>query len=53
MGEEEPLADLFSFADFARAAREKNSLKTAKEATASQPDDYQWGKITDLSLIHI
>lgn len=47
MGKEQPLADLFSFADFARAAREKNSLKTANPAAASQPDDYQWGKITD------
>ncbi|MDU7407690.1 hypothetical protein [Varibaculum cambriense] len=47
MGEEEPLADLFSFADFARAAREKKSVKTVTPAAASQPDDYQWGKITD------
>ena len=47
MGEEEPLADLFSFADFARAAQEKNSVKAAKTAAASQLDDYQWGKVSD------
>lgn len=41
MGEEQPLADLFSFADFARAARDKNSVKTAKTAAASQTDDFQ------------
>ncbi len=47
VGEEQPLADLFSFADFARAARDKHSVKAAKTAAASQADDYQWGKITD------
>lgn len=47
MGEEQPLADLFSFADFARAARDKNSVKTAKTAAASQVDDFQGGKVTD------
>lgn len=47
MGEEQPLADLFSFADFARAARDKNSVKTAKTAAASQTDDFQGGKVTD------
>lgn len=47
MGEEQPLADLFSFADFARAARDKNSVKTAKAAAASQTDDFQGGKVTD------
>lgn len=47
MGEEQPLADLFSFADFARAARDKNSVKTAKTAAASQTDDFQGGKLTD------
>lgn len=41
VNEEEPLADLFSFADFARAAREKNS---SKSADSSPKDDYQWGK---------
>ena len=47
MGEEQPLADLFSFADFARAARDKNSVKTAKTAAASQTDDFQGGKDTE------
>lgn len=47
MGEEQPLADLFSFADFARAARDKNSIKTAKTAAASQTDDFQEEKDTD------
>lgn len=47
MGEEQPLADLFSFADFARAARDKNSVKTAKTAAASQTDDFQGEKGTD------
>lgn len=47
MGEEQPLADLFSFADFARAARDKNSVKTAKTAAASQTDDFQGGKVAD------
>ena len=47
MGEEQPLADLFSFADFARAARDKNSVKTAKTAAASQTDDFQGGRVTD------
>lgn len=47
MGEEQPLADLFSFADFARAARDKNSVKTAKTAAASQVDDFQGGKVTE------
>ena len=31
MGEEEPLADLFSFADFARAARAKKTVTTRSE----------------------
>lgn len=47
MGEEQPLADLFSFADFARAARDKNSVKTAKTAAASQTDDLQGEKDTE------
>lgn len=47
MGEEQPLADLFSFADFARAARDKRSVKAAKTAAASQADDFQEGKLTD------
>lgn len=47
MGEEQPLADLFSFADFARAARDKNSVKTAKTAAASQTDDFQGEKDTE------
>lgn len=47
MGEEQPLADLFSFADFARAARDKNSVKTAKTAAASQTDDFQGEKGTE------
>ena len=47
MGEEQPLADLFSFADFARAARDKHSVKATKTAAASQADDYQWGKVAD------
>lgn len=47
MGEEQPLADLFSFADFARAARDKRSVKAAKTAAASQADDFQEGKLPD------
>lgn len=47
MGEEQPLADLFSFADFARAARDKNSVKTAKTAAASQTDDFQGKRDTE------
>ena len=47
VGEEQPLADLFSFADFARAARDKNSVKTAKTAAASQTDDFQGEKGTE------
>lgn len=47
MGEEQPLADLFSFADFARAARDKNSAKAVKTAAASQADDFQEGKLPD------
>ena len=47
MGEEQPLADLFSFADFARAARDKNSVKTAKTAAAFQTDDFQGEKGTE------
>lgn len=47
MGEEQPLADLFSFADFARAARDKNSVKAAKTAATSQTDDFQEGKLPD------
>lgn len=47
MGEEQPLADLFSFADFARAARDKNSVKTAKTVAASQTDDFQGEKGTE------
>ena len=31
MGEEEPLADLFSFADFARAARAKKTVTASSE----------------------
>lgn len=47
VGEEQPLADLFSFADFARAARDKNSVKTAKTVAASQTDDFQGEKGTE------
>ena len=47
MGEEQPLADLFSFADFARAARDKNSDKAATTAPASKVDDFQGEKGTE------
>lgn len=47
MGEEQPLADLFSFADFARAARDKNSAKAATTAPAWKVDDFQREKEID------
>ncbi len=44
MGEEEPLADLFSFADFARAAREKNPVESVGAAHPPRNHDSQLGK---------
>lgn len=39
MGEEEPLADLFSFADFARAARAKNPVTANSESVSNDRRD--------------